>query len=87
MQCRKTNKIVELLKFKKMETKNVNYKVRANRRERTLTIREYVNGKLSLKFRSIRLPKNEFNYYDNCATENDIRNFLKSSDYYIVKSY
>lgn len=70
-----------------METKNATYKVRANRSERTLTIREYVNGKLSLKFRSIRLPKDEFNYYANYATENEIRNFLKSDDYYIVKSY
>lgn len=70
-----------------MRTQNTSYTVRANHRQRTLTIREFVNGKLSLKIRTIRLSKDEFEYYSNFATENDIRNFLKSSDYYIVKSY
>jgi len=61
------------------------YTVKANNSKRTLTIREFINGKLVSKYRSIRLDKDEFHYYSNFATQRDIRQFLHSSDYYRIK--
>jgi len=61
-------------------------KVTANESSRTFTIRTYVDGKLSNKYRTIKLSKEEFQSEIN-NTENDWKEFLKSSDYYIVKSY
>ena len=59
-------------------------KVVANQTKRTFTIRTYVNGKFSAKYRTIQFSKEEFseNEYN---TENDWREFLKSSDYSEVK--
>ena len=61
-------------------------KVTANEYSRTFTIRTYVGGKLSNKYRTIKLSKEEFQSEIN-NTENDWKEFLKSSDYYLVKSY
>ena len=61
-------------------------KVTANESSRTFTIRTYVDGKLSNKYRTIKLSKEEFQSEIN-NTENDWKEFLKSSDYYLVKSY
>lgn len=64
--------------------KNQTIKVTANESVRTFTIRTYVNGKLNAKYRTIKLSKEEFESEGN-NTENDWRQFLKSSDYYLVK--
>lgn len=61
-------------------------KVTANESSRTFTIRTYADGKLSNKYRTIKLSKEEFQSEIN-NTENDWKEFLKSSDYYLVKSY
>ena len=61
-------------------------KVTANESSRTFTIRTCVDGKLSNKYRTIKLSKEEFQSEIN-NTENDWKEFLKSSDYYLVKSY
>ena len=53
-----------------------------NHRERTYTIRAYENGKLIAKYRSFPQSKEDFSKY---WTENDIRNFLRTNDYYVVK--
>lgn len=54
-----------------------------NHRVRTYTIRAYENGKLIAKYRSHPQRKEDFS---EDWTENDIRNFLQSSnDYYVVK--
>lgn len=59
--------------------------IRTNKRERTITIKcTYENGDV-VKYKSTPLPKEEWQYYANHATENDIKNFLKSDDYYILK--
>jgi hypothetical protein len=57
--------------------------VKPNHRVRTFTIRKYENGKCYVKYRTIPLSKEEFN---SCMynTENDWKQFLKSSDYYKV---
>lgn len=52
-----------------------------NRSKKTYTIRKYINGKLIVKYRSIPQGKE----YSENWTENDIRNFLKTDEYYIVK--
>ena len=53
-----------------------------NRRRKTYTIRKYdANGKLISKYRSY--PQGS--EYSENWTEMDIRNFLKSNDYYLVK--
>lgn len=57
-----------------------------NKRERTITITKYNSeGKPYAKYRSNTLPKEEFNYYEHYATEDDIKNFLKSDDYYEIR--
>ena len=57
-----------------------------NHKNRTFTIITLVNGKLNNKYRTIKLSKPEFeNELNN--TENDWSHFLKSNDYYLVKSY
>ena len=61
------------------------YTITANHSKRTLTIRVYHNGKLSSKYRTLKLSKEDFHYYSNFATQGDIRQFLKSDEYYIVK--
>lgn len=69
-----------------MEAKG-NYKiVSTNKRERTITIRhDYDDGSTPTFYKSFRINKEEFNYYKNHATENDIKQFLKGCDYYILR--
>ena len=55
-----------------------------NYKNRTFTIRTFVNGKLNNKYRTIKLSKAEFESELN-NTENDWSNFLKSNNYYLVK--
>jgi len=59
-------------------------KVTANQSAKTFTIRTYVNGKFSTKYRTVKLSKEEFksNEYN---TKNDWKQFLRSSDYYAVR--
>lgn len=62
-----------------METKNVHYTIAYNRSRKTYTIREYdQQGKLIAKYRSY--PQGE-NYSENFS-QADIKNFLKSDEYY-----
>ena len=61
-------------------------KVTANKSAKTFTIRTYVDGKLNNKYRTTPMTKEEFQSESN-NTENDWKQFLKSSDYYLVKSY
>ena len=57
-----------------------------NYKNRTFTLRIFVNGKLNNKYRTIKLSVPEFeNELNN--TENDWFQFLKSNDYYLIKSY
>lgn len=63
---------------------NHTIKATANESKRTFTIRTYFDGKLSAKYRTVQLSKEEFNSESN-NTENDWKQFLKSSDYYLVK--
>ena len=53
----------------------------ANQKNRTFTIRKYIDGKLFSKYRTNQLSKEEF---ESCEhnTENDWKQFLKSDDYY-----
>ena len=61
-------------------------KATPNYTNRTFTIRTFVNGKLNNKYRTIQMSKKEFeNELNN--TENDWNHFLKSNDYYLLKSY
>ena len=57
-----------------------------NHKNRTFTIRTYINGKINAKYRTLKLSKPEFESELN-NTENDWRHFLKSNDYYLLKSY
>lgn len=66
-----------------MKALNQSIKVVANESARTFTIRTYVNGKFSNKFKTIKFSKEEFSENKN-NTENDWMEFLKSSDYYAV---
>ena len=67
-----------------MQVSNQTIKVVANQSARTFTIRTYVNGKFSAKYRTIKFSKEEFesNEYN---TENDWKQFLKTDDYFVVK--
>ena len=71
-------------------TKNINkmktITATPNYKNRTFTIKTYINGKLNNKYRTIKLSVPEFeNELNN--TENDWSHFLKSNDYFLVKSY
>lgn len=58
---------------------------RSNKRERTITIEVYyMNGDV-VHYRSTPLSQDDFHYYTNHATENDIKNFLKTGDYYEIR--
>lgn len=58
------------------------HKITFNRKNKTYTIRKYdTNGKLISKYRSYPQGKD----YSEEWTEMDIRNFLKSNDYYLIK--
>lgn len=66
--------------------KSERYTIKANRSRRTVTIRHYIDGKLFSKYRSYRLSNEDWNYYgEGYATERDIKQFLKSDDYYRIK--
>ena len=58
-------------------------KVKSNKKARTFTIRTYHDGKFVSKYRTIPFPKLEFECMEY-NTENDWRQFLKTSDYYSV---
>ena len=58
-------------------------RVASNQRQRTFTIRKYINGKLFTKYRTIQLSQQEFDR-ESHNTENDWKQFLKSDNYYIV---
>lgn len=69
-----------------MKANKHTYMITPNRSRRTITIRHFIDGKLISKYRSFRLNKEDWNYYgEGFASENDIKNFLKSTDYYVVK--
>ena len=57
-----------------------------NYKNKTFTIRTFINGKINNKYRTIKLSKAEFEKELN-NTENDWMHFFKSNDYYLVKSY
>lgn len=59
--------------------------ISSNKRERTITIQKTYDDGEKVVYKSVRLAKEEFNYYIDYATENDIRQFLKTDDYYIKK--
>ena len=58
-------------------------KVRANQNDLTFTIGKYINKKLSVKYRTIKMTKDEFDS-EEMNTESDWKQFLKSDDYYVV---
>ena len=57
-----------------------------NHKKRTFTIRTYINDKINAKYRTIQMSKEEFSSELN-NTQNDWSYFLKSNDYYLIKSY
>ena len=61
-------------------------KAAPNYTNRTFTIRIYINGKINAKYRTIQMTKKEFEAELN-NTQNDWSHFLKSNDYFLVKSY
>ena len=61
-------------------------KANPNYTNRTFTIRIYKNGKINAKYRTIQMTKKEFEAELN-NTQTDWSHFLKSNDYYLVKSY
>ncbi len=60
-------------------------KVWSNKSERTFTIKKYQSGKCYVTYRTIRQNKADFVYYENFASLNDWRQFLKTDEYYAVK--
>jgi len=66
-----------------MKTSNETITATANQSKRTFTIRKYVDGKLSAKYRTIQMSQSEFDN-EEMNTDNDWKQFLKSDDYYKV---
>ena len=62
----------------------ITYTIKINHSKKTYTIRGYENGKCYIKYRSN--PQGlEFCRYAEYWTQDDIKEFLKSNDYYVVK--
>lgn len=62
-----------------------NFKVTTNKAEKTATIYVYDDNKLSVKYRTNELSRDEFELFEY-MTQNDIANYLRTSgDYYEVK--
>ena len=61
--------------------KDRRYRIKLNHHDKTYTIRVYENGKVIAKYRSYPQGKE----FSENWTENDIRQFLHSNDYYEVK--
>ena len=55
-----------------------------NHKNRTFTIRTYINGKINNKYRTIKMYKEEFEAELN-NNQNDWIQFLKYNNYYLVK--
>jgi len=68
-----------------MTSKGAIYTVTANHSRKTLTIIRYDDGRLTSKYRTFPLSKEDFLYYSNFATQNDIKNFLQHEEYKVVK--
>ena len=63
------------------------YKFTPNHRNKTFTIRVYDKKDLSrpfAKYRSMPQDKENFSYYCNYATQNDMAQFMKSGDYILL---
>ena len=74
--------IINTKKINKMKT----IKASPNYKNRTFTIITFIKDKINNKYRTIKLSKADFeNELNN--TENDWKQFLKSNDYYLIKSY
>jgi len=56
---------------------------KANKVNRTFTIRKFVDGELFAKYRTIPMNREEFES-NEFNTENDWSQFLKTDDYYRV---
>jgi len=67
-----------------MKVLNQNIEVKSNKKERTFTLRTYINGVLSSKYRTSKMSKEEFNS-NEYNTHSDWVEFLKTDDYYLVK--
>ena len=59
-------------------------KAKANKRNRTFTIRVYIDGILISKYRTLKQSKEDFHYYSNFATQRDWEQFLKTDEYYRI---
>ena len=68
-----------------MVIKGMYYTIKGDRRKRTLTIRSFIEGKLQAKYRTIPQTPHDFDYYTQHATQGDIKQLLKSNDYYVIR--
>ena len=69
-----------------MKTQNEKIQATPNYSKKTFTLRKYVDGKLSAKYRTLPTSQYEFDQ-DLYNTSNDWRYFLKTDNYYVVKQY
>ena len=68
-----------------MEIKGLYYTIKGNARLRTLTIRAFDGGKLHAKYRTMPQTPADYNYYSEHATQSDIKQLLKTNDYYVIR--
>ena len=62
------------------------YNVASNESKLTFTIRSQKNGKTIFKYRTITFTPDEF--YEMCYnTQEDWHQFLKTDEYYLIKTY
>lgn len=63
---------------------DMNYRISLNKGRRTATIREYENGKVVSKWRTVRLSRKEFESLEY-FTEDDIKNYLRREELQLIK--
>lgn len=56
----------------------------SNKKHRTITITKYFSDSSYVRYRSYSLTQEEFDFYTNEATEDDLVNFLNTDIYYLL---
>lgn len=68
-----------------MEIKSSYYVIKGDHRKRTCTVREYHQGKLQAKYRTVPLASAQFDRLLAAMTVPEVDNILKNIDYYVIR--
>ena len=67
-----------------MEISSSYYVIKGDHRKRTCTVREYYQGKLQAKYRTVPLTSAQFDRLLSAMSVPEVDNILKNVDYYVI---